>query len=399
MIAVIGGGASGLTAAIAAARQGVETVILEKEKRIGKKIPATGNGRCNLTNVYADISRYYSEDIECVENMTRKFWVSETLDFFEQLGLLTKTEPDGKVYPYCDRATAVLDILRFEIQRLNIKIITEFDVKSIFKTGKVFKINSYDGRTIKADKVIAAMGGKASPQLGSNGSGYAVLEKFGHTVTKLYPSLVQIKTDNISVKSLKGIKVEADARISGTDYAETGEILFTDYGLSGPPVFSLSSRIKTGDTITLDIMKEYSEEEVVELLKKARKPYKSVENYMVGILDKRIGMALIKECFSVSFADSSDIIDEQKIQKLARKIKSWEFRVAGTMSWNNAQVTKGGIRTKEINPYTMESRLVPGMYICGEILDVDGDCGGFNLQWAWSSGYIAGSSAADKKKV
>ncbi len=392
-IAVIGGGASGIVAAIAAARHGASVTVLEKEQRIAKKIPATGNGRCNLTNIYADIDRYHG-GTQIMPAVMKRFWVNETLDFFSELGLITKTEPDGKVYPYCSRATAVSETLRFELARLGVNIITDFAVQDIRRKNGEFVIISRGGDKIKASRVILAAGGKASPKLGSDGSGFDIAARLGHTVTPLSPSLVQLKTSKSIVRSVKGLK--ADVRLTAASGAvdEYGELLFTDYGLSGPAVFAASSRVNAGDTLIADLMPDYTQEEVLKLLLRARSTYKTLDNYLVGILDKRIGMAVIKECGIAPFSKLTSEVTDEEARLIAERIKAWRFPVTGTMSWSNAQVTKGGVDTSEIDAETLRSKLVPHLYLCGEILDIDGDCGGFNLQWAWSSGYIAGEFAA-----
>ncbi len=394
-IAVIGGGASGITAAIAAARSGAGTVILEKEKRIGKKILATGNGRCNLTNMYACADRYHGEDAAFIAEAAEKYFnAGKTLGFFSELGLLCREEDDGKVYPYCGRASAVLDVLRFELERLGVSVLTDFNVKSVSKKSGVFTVIASDGRNVSADAVILAAGGKASPSLGSDGSGYAIAKALGHSVTALSPSLVQLKTSNTSVRSVKGLKINAALSIKGTPYTEAGELLFTDYGISGPPVFSISSRAKAGDVIEADIMPEYGYQEAAELLEAAKASYKPLDCWLTGILDRRIAMALMKECGIGPFSRDSASVSIRETRRMAAKIKAWEFPVTGTMPWANAQVTRGGVRTGEINPKTLESKKIGGLYICGELMDIDGDCGGFNLQWAWASGYTAGKNAA-----
>lgn len=392
-IAVIGGGASGIVAAIAAARHGASVTVLEKEQRIAKKIPATGNGRCNLTNIYAELSRYHG-GTQIMPAVMKRFWVNETLDFFSELGLITKTEPDGKVYPYCSRATAVSETLRFELARLGVQIITDFAVSDIRRKNGGFEIISRSGDKIKASRVILAAGGKASPKLGSDGSGFDIAARLGHTVTPLSPSLVQLKTSKSIVRSVKGLKAEVRITSERGAVDEYGELLFNDYSLSGPAVFAASSRVTAGDTLIVDLMPDYTAAEVLTLLLRARSAYKTLDNYLVGILDKRIGMAVIKECGIAPFSKLASEVTDAEAQTIAEHIKAWRFPVTGTMSWNNAQVTKGGVDTSEVDAETLRSKLVPHLYLCGEILDIDGDCGGFNLQWAWSSGYIAGKTAA-----
>lgn len=396
-VAVIGGGASGLMAAISAAYAGAQVTVYERTDRVGKKILATGNGRCNLTNINADVEKYHGKNPKFILSAFSQFSPADTIDFFERLGLLTKTEEAGKVYPYSDQASSVLDVLRMEIERLGIKTVTGFEAAELIRQRGKFRILSYEHTEASADAVILSVGGKAAPNLGSNGSGYAILKKLGHSVTPLLPSLVQIKTDTQWIKALKGIKINANAAVLNRNIVlreEYGEVLFTEYGVSGPPIFQISGCAAKGDTLALDVMPEYTIEEIQQMLRQRRVQTKSLEQYFTGMLNKRLGQTLLKVCGIVPFSRCSDTLSDGEIYALAKTIKHWEIPLKGTMSWNNAQVTAGGIHTAEVVPSTMESKLVKGVYITGELLDIDGDCGGFNLQWAWSSGYIAGGNAA-----
>lgn len=396
-IAVIGGGASGIMAAIRASQCGAAVTVYERMDRIGKKILATGNGRCNLTNRGVDVTYYHGSNPKFVISALSRFSVDDTLDFFAQIGLLTRTEDRGKVYPYCGQASAVLDVLRAEMARLGIKIVPKFEAAQIQKQDGGFLLKSYDGRNEYADRVILAAGGRASPSLGSNGSGYDIAVKLGHTVTSVSPVLVQIKTDTPFIKGLKGLKVngkltiEQNGKIIGQD---SGEILFADYGISGPPVFQLSRYAQSGAIAVIDIMPEYQQEEIAEMLSARRRLNVSLEDYFTGMLMKRLGQTLLKVCGITPLSRASSSLSDRDVSLLAATIKAWRLPITGTLSWNNAQVTSGGVLTKEISPSTMESKCVPGLYITGELLDIDGDCGGYNLQWAWSSGYVAGEAAA-----
>ncbi len=398
-IAVIGGGASGLVAAIAAARNGAEVTIYERCERIGRKILATGNGRCNYTNVYATVDNYHGKKPEFIIDTINSFWIGETNSFFAELGMLTKVENDGKAYPYSLQASAVLDVLRYELERLGVNIVTEFEVEKITKSGDRFNIKAYDGNTAQADKVILSTGGKASPSLGSNGSGYKLAQGFGHRLSKLYPSLVQIKTETNLIKALKGIKLDANVLLEVGNKKSTyyGEVLFTDYGLSGPAIFNIS-RLCADDSdavITLDILPEIEYDELYDILKNRRNHYRNLETFFVGMVNKKVGMTIMKYADVLPFSRSADTINEKELKRLCDALKNFNLKVTGTMSWNNAQVTAGGILTDDVNSKTMESKLCDGLYLTGEILDIDGDCGGYNLQWAWSSGYIAGVSASE----
>lgn len=394
-IAIIGGGASGLTAAIAAAERGAQVVIFEANERVGKKILSTGNGRCNMTNINADINHYHGEDPSFIHGAASVMWVDDTIRFFRRIGILTREEENGKIYPYCGTASSVLDALRERIRVLGISVRTGFEVKDIIKKKDGFMIVSFKNEREKASSVIISTGGKAAPSSGSKGIGYELLKKFGHTSTKLRPSLVQIKTQPDTVRKLKGIKVISDVSINGI--TENGEVLFTDYGLSGPPIFYLSSYIDKSESISLDLMPEYSEDDVEILLQEKSKncPATPLENFMAGIINKKVGQIILKQAGISPLSRESGSLSKDEIRRAAKLIKCWSFKIEGTMSWNNAQVTRGGVRTCEFDPVTLESKLIPGIYASGEVLDIDGDCGGYNLQWAWSSGYAAGAAAAN----
>ena len=398
-VAVIGGGASGLVAAISAAQNGARVTIYESGARVGRKILSTGNGRCNMTNTNASAAHYHGGDDGFVCGAQEKFWVKDTLGFFLSIGVLTRTEQDGRVYSYSDRASSVLDALRLKIDALGVRVVTNYEVKSVKRKNDRFLIIPYRGESETADAVIVATGGRAAPDLGSKGGGYDILKGLGHTVTDTRPSLVQIKTETETVKKLKGIKITAEASIDGAK--EYGEILFTDYGLSGIAIFSLTAYLDKQRTVSLDLMREKSGEELTAMLKERARIMAQVplESYFTGMLDKRVGQALLKSALVSPLSRLGSTLTDAETKRIADVMKKWEFKIEGTMSWNNAQTTKGGAVTSEFDRDTMESKIVSGLYASGEVLDIDGDCGGYNLQWAWSSGYIAGMSAALRKEI
>ena len=398
-IAVIGGGASGITAAITAARNSAEVTVYERMDRIGKKILATGNGRCNYTNKNCTVSRYHGQNPEFIIPALKAFGVPDTVSFFDGLGMLTRFEPDGKAYPYSYQASAVLDVLRFSLDDLNVKTVLNFEVSKILKTDNGFIIKSYDGREAYAQRVILASGGRASSFLGSNGSGYEIAKDLGHTITEVFPSLVQIKTDTAYVKALKGIKIDARVTFCAKDkiFESIGEVLFTEYGLSGPAIFDISRHCGEykNAKLKLDLLYDMDYNRLVSLLRKRRCEKRNLENFFVGILNKKLGMTIMKYANLLPYSRPSSELSDTEIFHLADCVKEFSLEILGTMSWNNAQVTAGGIDCAEIDAATMQSKLVKGLYICGEVADIDGDCGGFNLQWAWSSGYVAGKSAVN----
>lgn len=415
MIAIIGGGAAGFMAAITLAKTlkenkvNKEIVILERMDRVGKKILATGNGRCNISNVNSVAKYYHSRSIDKIEQVLKKFTATDTIRFFEQIGVLCKQEQDGRLYPYGNQAAGVLDVLRMESENLEIQEVCNFEVKEIKKVNDHFLITEKSGKTITASKVIITTGGKSTSNLGSNGSGYCLLQKFGHTLIETFPALVQVKSSNPVVKGLNGIKVDAIATVVRNHKvlkAEKGEILFTDYGLSGIAIFQLSRLIgehymsrstkAEGISIFLDIMPDFNEQEIINIIVNRVKTqgYKNLESFFTGMFNKRVGQMLIKAAGISPLSRLSNSLTNKEITAIAKQIKAWEFAITGTMDFNNAQVTAGGINVDEFNSETLESKKANGLYAAGEVLDADGDCGGFNLQWAWASGFIAGKSVA-----
>lgn len=401
-LAIIGGGASGMAAAIEAAytNSNVEIVILEKLDRLGKKILATGNGRCNYSNMNACTDNYYGRNKGFVSYALDEFTVENTVNFFNHIGVFPKEEKAGKLYPFSEQASAVSDALRNELSRLGIETVTGFYAEEIKKNKWKFKIAAKDGRSISADRVIVAGGGCASPALGSDGSAFELLKKLGHTVTNTSPALVQLKTDPKEVKSLQGIKFTGRVSLIHKDNIiseEYGEVLFTDYGISGPPVFQLSVKaaFKKNLKAALDFMPEYSPKEVYDILEGRKEclGHLTMENYFGGLLNKRIGNIIAKKAGigKLSFKVSS--LNRQLLWAMASLIKNFELEITGTKGFQNAQVTAGGVLTDEFDSRTMESRFIEGLYCCGEVFDIYGDCGGYNLQWAWSSGRLAGRSS------
>lgn len=407
-VAIIGGGASGLVSAISFAKtlkykNNVEIAILERLDRVGKKILATGNGKCNLSNLNADEECYHSQNPKFVKDILSQFDSKDTIKFFESIGLICRVEEDGRLYPYSNQASSVLDVLRMEVEHLGIKEMCNFEVNSIKRYKNKFVISSINNQKYEFSKIILSTGGNAQPNLGSNGSGHRLLKSFGHTITDIYPSLVQLKSDSKIVKGLNGIKINAEAKVicdKKIIRKEKGELLFTEYGLSGILILQLSTVIKNltnkNIKISIDLMPEFEKSKVKEIIqnKVLKEDWKNLENFFVGILNKKIGQMVLKSSGIYPLSRKVDSLSNNEIIKIIETIKDWQFNITGTMSWNNAQVTSGGADTEEFDSNSLESKKVKNLYATGELLDVDGDCGGFNLQWAWSTGFIAGKSAA-----
>ncbi len=402
-IAVIGGGASGLAAAITCARLGREVVLWEKEPRVGKKLLATGNGRCNLSNRQLELRRYHGQDPAFAAPALARHDFADTCDFFAGLGVPLREEEDGKMYPRCFQAAGVLDALRLACQELGVTVQDGCPVPHLQATADGFLLEA-GGNSRWVEQVILASGGPASPQLGGSESGLELLRRLGHTITPLLPAIVQLKTATTTIRGLSGLKWQGRAtlEVAGAVTAQQeGEILFTDYGLSGPPILQLSSlvaRVPAGQTITLllDLLPEWSEQELWQLLYNRQQllGQRPLEHFGAGLLPKRLGQAACKAAGCGPLSRHAASLSHRELAQICRQLKKWTLPVTGTLGLGQAQVTAGGAATAQFIPETLASRLVPGLYACGEVLDIDGDCGGFNLQWAWSSGRLAAEAAA-----
>ncbi len=404
-IIIVGGGAAGMTAAIVAARRGAAVTVVERMSRVGKKLLATGNGRCNLTNTNRDIEKYHGANPRFVLGAFDQFHVKETLAFFEELGIESVVEEDGAVYPASGQASSVLDVLRYEMEELGVEVICDTAINRIEKGKAGFRCLCSDGGEYAADRVIIAAGGKSSPNLGSNGSGFRIAEGLGHRVKAPFPALVQVRLDAPFLKRLAGIRIRgrAECRIDdAVTGGERGELLFTDYGISGIPILQLSRSISehsgTGRKLSLhlDLFPDSNPKEVAGRIVRriAFNPRKPLEMSFVGFLHKRLTGVILREAGFGNGRLACGDLSGQEIHRLAGRMKDWPLRCTGVKSWMFSQVTAGGVDVGDVNPRTMESKIVPGIYFAGEILDIDGDCGGYNLQWAWSSGHTAGMNAA-----
>ncbi len=393
-VIVIGGGASGMAAAITAADRGHSVTVLERQARVGRKLLSTGNGRCNLTNTHA-LENHYHGDPHLAEEVVSRFDVADTLAWFEGLGLFTVTEDSGRVYPRSDTAASVLDVLRFALEKRGVTVIAGSPVTGIRVKGHHFTATTEQG-VYESDAVILAAGGAAGAKVGGVMDGYRLAKALGHHRTGLYPVIVQIKTDPTYPRALKGVKAEAAVSVcrgNETLAQRTGEVLFTEYGVSGPAVFDVSwaaSQGGQGLTCVLDLLPEWDELQIAANLRQRREILAGHEarELLTGLLHPRLGQVAVKAAGFT--AQPLQGLTEDELRRIAGTVKRFELPVLGVCGFDQAQVTAGGLQTDEFDGRTLESRLVPGFYACGEVLDVDGDCGGFNLQWAWSSGRLAG---------
>ena len=395
-VLILGGGASGLMAALSAAQDpGNTVIILERQSRVGRKLLATGNGRCNLTNTDLSLTHYHGQSPAFARAALTRFDGRRTLEFFHALGLLTVAESSGRVYPLSDQANSVVDVLRFAAQQTGITVVCGFDAQGVRKKARGYQVTGADGQGYFGDRLIVACGGCAGKALGGTMSGYELLSQLGHTRTPLHPSLTPIRTDTAAIRGLKGVRADCllrlriDGRTAGQD---AGELQFTETGVSGPVAFTLSRQAAQSQQaeLLLDFLRGYSLQEVLALLAVRQHAFGQLpaEELLAGMLHPRLGKTLCHACglFSQPIAELS----AQTLHTVAERIKYFPLQVTGTSGFESAQVTAGGIQTAQFRADTLESRLAPGVFACGEVLDIDGDCGGYNLQWAWSSGFVAG---------
>lgn len=420
---IIGAGAAGLMAAVTARDLGLDAAIIDSNDRIGKKVLTTGNGRCNITNestatgtdeAAALARKYHSNQAGFPLPVLQQFGVRQTIDFFFTLGLPLISLEDGRMYPMSLQAAAVLDIFQLALEDRNVPVYFKNKVADIAVSPDhprftiTCRTEAGEQTTFTSEYLFLCTGGLTAPKTGTDGSGYALAERLGHTLVNPVPGIVQLKLHYPHLKELSGIKFEGMGHIMvGGEVirSEFGEILFTDYGISGPPILQLSRKaayhLAKGETVILsvDLMPDRTEEEVVEFLDMhwGIFGHRTVADSFIGILNKKLIPILMKEA---GIDEQPNLLCQDLSWKTKkafyRLMKRWEFVVADTNSFTNAQTTAGGIDTAELMEGTLESKLVPGLYLAGEVMDVDGDCGGYNLQWAWSSGYVAAVSLAKR---
>lgn len=395
-VLVLGGGASGMMAALTAAEDPSNQVtLLERQSRVGRKLLATGNGRCNLSNLHADVSHYHGDDPAFVCPALRFFSVADTLDYFRRSGLITVSEADGKVYPFSDQANSVVDVLRLALVQRGVDVRCGCEVVSISKKARGYSLKTAND-AFYGDKVIISCGGAAGAKLGGTDLGYRLLSSLGHKMAPTSPSLVQIKTETTYTRSLKGVRAEAAVTLkrNGAVCAKSaGEVQFTDFGISGPAIFVLSrDAAADGDRLLLlNLMTLMTEDELIAYLtaRKDSAPDLPLEDFLTGTLHNRLGrVVLLHAGFRLEAACGT--LSDNDISRIAKTVKFFPLPVTGVMGMDQAQVTAGGIKTCDFRADTLESRICPGIFATGEVLDIDGDCGGYNLQWAWSSGRLAG---------
>lgn len=393
-VCVIGGGAAGMLAALTAAENGHRVLLLERQSRVGRKLLATGNGRCNLSNYHVSPAHYHGGAGFC-DFALSQFDVGETLQYFASLGLLTVSEASGRIYPMSNMAGSVLDVLRYALERPEIDLQTSQTVTAVRKMPEGFSVKT-ETDTFSARCLILAAGGAAGSKVGGGMDGYRLAKSLGHHRTALYPSLVQLKTDPTYPRALKGVKAQCGISIcrgSQVLARNSGEVLFTEYGVSGPAIFDLSRSVSAGGsdlTCLLNFFPDWEEAEVLHWLsqRQAAMAAHEASTLLTGSCHTRLGQMI---CKSAGFTNQRAAgLTRDDLRRIARQATHFALPITGTCGFDQAQVTAGGLDTSEFDPRTLQSRLVPGLYACGELLDIDGDCGGYNLQWAWSSGRLAG---------
>lgn len=401
-IGIVGGGASGMFAAIQAAKEGAEVTILEAGERLGKKILSTGNGKCNLTNLFLNESCYYSDNPSFVAKALETFTLEDTLQAFRSFGLMLR-DKNGYVYPLSEQAAVVSDILRLMVKEYDVKVITGYKVSTVEKKGKGFRVSAERQTPFCFDRVILCTGGRAVPKSGSDGSGYTIAKSLGHNLIPIVPALVQLTCREDFFKSVAGVRTYAKIKLFVDQKLlaeESGELQLTDSGISGIPVFQISRsaayacRQKQEVTVWIDAMPDLTEQELSQMMqvKRLLSDRCLAEEFFTGMLNKKI-MMLFMKLAGIKPNQSVAELREKQIQKVCKLCKQWEVTITGTNSFDAAQVCAGGVDTTMVSD-SMESKLLPGLYFAGELLDVDGKCGGYNLQWAWTSAAIAGRNAA-----
>lgn len=404
-VLIIGAGASGMMAAIHAARAGAEVTLLEHKDRVGKKILSTGNGRCNLTNLRQKAECYRCGVPGFSECALGQFGVRETLDFFRRLGIVTK-DRNGYVYPNSDQASSVVEALAQEMECLSVKVRCQWEVRGAVKEEGDFLVSCGSER-YRGEALILAAGSRAAPATGSDGSGYELAASFGHRIITPLPALVQLRCKEKHYKRLAGVRSDGEIRlyVDGRQVAsDTGELQLTDYGISGIPVFQVSRHASVAlhrrqkVKAVIDFLPSMSLREAWDMLERRFEfmEGRTCGQFMNGLLNSKLSGVLL-ELAGIAQGQTVQSLDMGRKKRLFQLITAYETQIEAANPYEHAQACCGGVDVRQVREKTLESRLVRGLYFCGEILDVDGICGGYNLQWAWSSGAVAGKCAAGRR--
>ncbi len=403
-VIVVGGGASGMVAAIVAARRGLSVLLLDKKEKLGKKILATGNGKCNYSNTYYDESVYRSDTPEVITPILEQFSVKDTISFFRELGVEPK-EKNGYLYPASMQAAAIVEVLTMELRRLMVDIHLSESVTKIQKKSHGYMVIT-DQSSYESKAVILATGGKAGSKLGSDGSGYDLAKSLGHKIVPVTEALVALRSPLKLFKQISGIRINSKVTVVIKEKpltSEVGELQITDYGISGIPVFQISryatKALNQGKKVEvlLDLLPDYTREETITLLLKRQlaHPEKTAQEYLIGLFPYKLAFLLVKQA-GMKETENVGRIDRHRLNALADLIKNFRVPISCANGFEQAQVCAGGVDASEVSPLTLESIKNKGIYLTGELLDVEGTCGGYNLQWAWSTGYVAGSHCLER---
>lgn len=406
---IIGAGPAGMFAAITAAKnsknKNFSILLLDSNFKLGRKLLVTGNGRCNITNRNIRIENYHGTNTKFLYSIFSQFTNTDLLKFFEEKGAEFKEENYGNIFPVTNQASTILEILKEELEYKKIIFQLNTRVIKIEKNNdNLFEVHIPENKILTSEKVIIATGGMAYPQIGALPDGYEFAKKFGHTIIKPLPALVPLEIDNKVLFDLQGVKIIAEIKAYKDNQfvsSITDEILFTHYGISGPGILLLSNKItrfieQSKITLKLNFFPEKSFQEVEEKIIKIWKsnPNRTLGNSLTGILPKKIPQILMRNILNLNIDMLSCEINKETRRKILKLITSLEITIKNRKEFNDAQITSGGVDTNEINPKTMESKLCKNLFFAGEVIDINGDCGGYNLQFAFSTGFIAGLNAS-----
>ena len=402
-VVIVGAGASGLVTAIVAARRGKKVLILEKNNKVGKKLLATGNGKCNITNQKPTTNHFYSQNPSFVEESLNGYNYQSIKQFFKSIGLELIEAKEGKVFPMSLQASSVVELLSAECNQLGVKTLCDTEVQTIIKQNNGYEVSHSNGK-VKGSNLVIATGHLSAPQLGGVDDGINFAKRLGHKIIQPFPTLVQLTSSAQAsyLKQMAGVKVESRVTLHGqkNKIEKQGDVLFTTYGISGLAILDISRFVmvellhKKSIMLTIDLMPKINKEQLVSLMKKSlvKKSQKPLEVWMQGFINKKLILPILKPLKLQNETVASLISNTHQIEQIAAQIKSFKFPIDGSRGYKGAEVATGGVDTKEVNPLTMESKKHKGLYFTGEVLDVDGDRGGFNLHFAWVCGLRAGKS-------
>ena len=400
-VVIIGAGASGLVSAIVSARRGKKVLIVEKNNKVGKKLLATGNGKCNITNQRPTLDRFYSDNPKFIAQAFEGYNYQSIKQFFKTIGLELIEAKEGKVFPMSLQASSVVELLVCECEQLGVKILCDIEVQSIIKKSEKYELTHTQGK-VKTEKLVIATGHCSAPQLGGVDMGLTFAKKLGHSIIDSFPTLVQLTSASKNLKRMAGVKVESKVslELNNKTIEKQGDVLFTTYGISGLAILDISRFVmevlleKKNIMLTIDLMPKMSRGQLLALMKKSliKKSSKPLKVWMQGFINKKLILPILEPLKLQNKTIGSITSNIKELEKIVDGIKAFKFTVNGSKGYKGAEVATGGVNTKEINPKTMESKLHKGVYFTGEVLDVDGDRGGFNLHFAWVCGLRAGEA-------